>query len=69
MNFMVLEEGITASIIPILTLIEHKPECIVGCILLGQDHDGNIPEWFGDATFADDPAAELLEYAAIWDGL
>ncbi|MEH2082401.1 MAG: hypothetical protein V7K89_21180 [Nostoc sp.] len=62
MNFIFLAEGLTPSIIPILTLIEHKPELIVGCVLLGQNEKGKLPDWFTDSTLADNSAKELLEY-------
>jgi hypothetical protein len=62
MNFIFFAEGITASIIPILTLIEHKSEHIVGCVLIGQDQDGELPSWFVDSAEAENPAAELLEH-------
>lgn len=62
MNFIFLAEGMTASIIPILTLIEHKSEHIVGCILIGQGRDGELPDWFVNSTLTENPAAELLEH-------
>lgn len=62
MNLIILKEGITGSIIPILTLIEHKPESIVRCILLGQDSSGVVPSWFVDSTLAENPAGEILKY-------
>lgn len=63
MNFIFLGEGVTASIIPILTLIEHKPELIVGCVLLGQNQNGELPpDWFTDSTLTDNPAGKLLDY-------
>lgn len=62
MNFIFLAKGVTASIIPILTLIEHKSEHIVGCVLIGQGRDGELPDWFVDSTLAENPAEELLEH-------
>jgi hypothetical protein len=62
MNFIFLASGITLSITPILTLIEHKPEHIVGCVLIGEDEDGCVPDWFINSTLSDNPAAELLEH-------
>lgn len=62
MNFIFLKEGMTASIIPILTLIEYKPESIVGCVLLGQAGNRTFPGWFVDSTSDENPAAKLLEY-------
>jgi hypothetical protein len=35
----------TASIIPLLTLIEHQSELIVGCILFADTKPQNIPTW------------------------
>lgn len=65
MDFIFLAEGMTASLIPILTLIEHKPEQIVGCVLLGQEPGGKLPDWFVDSTLAENPAARLLEYVNL----
>lgn len=62
MNFIFLREGMTASIIPILTLIEYKPESIVGCVLLGPEGNRKFPDWFVDSTSDENPAAKLLEY-------
>ena len=63
MNLIFFREGITASLVSILTLIEHKPELIVGCVLCGEDADGNVPCWFIDSTLADNPSAEILDHA------
>ncbi|MEB3886138.1 hypothetical protein [Lyngbya sp. CCY1209] len=65
MNFIFLPEGITASLNPILTLIAHKPEAIVGCVLLAENEPECLPpQWFIDATLADNPAEELSEREA-----
>lgn len=64
MNFIFLQPGYTSSIDPILTLIDSKPDSIVGCVLLGQDkQEEPPPEWFADSAASDNPAAELLEHA------
>lgn len=62
MNLIFLPEGITSSIIPILTIIEHRSEVIVGCVLLGQDDDGNLPYWFVDSTLEENSASRILNY-------
>jgi hypothetical protein len=59
MNFIFLAHGITLSVTPILTLIEHKPEHIVGCVLI----TGQPPGWFIDSTLDDNPAETLLRHA------
>ena len=46
MNILFLQQGATSSITSILTLIEYKPELVVGCILFGKDENGDIPIWF-----------------------
>ncbi|MGL4499325.1 MAG: hypothetical protein ACRCU2_09735 [Planktothrix sp.] len=56
MQFIFFQEGVTASLIPIYTLIEHKPENIVGCILLS----GRQPDWFKESWSTENPARELL---------
>ncbi|MGB6296530.1 MAG: hypothetical protein WBF90_10130 [Rivularia sp. (in: cyanobacteria)] len=60
MNFIFFQEGVPPSIKPILTLIEYKPELIVGCVLLGQSENGDLPAWFVDSASADNQAAKLL---------
>ncbi|MBV6624207.1 MAG: hypothetical protein KI793_14925 [Rivularia sp. (in: Bacteria)] len=62
MNFIFFQEGVPPSIKPILTLIEYKPELIVGCVLLGQGEKEDLPDWFVDSTLSDNRAAELLNY-------
>jgi len=63
MNLIFLQEGMTASLIPILTLIEHKADSIVGCVLLAQNETEHLPpSWFVDSTLAKNSAAELLKY-------
>jgi len=53
----------TASLIPILTLIEHKSELVVGCVLLGQNQRGEMPPaWFTDSALDKNPAARLLRH-------
>ncbi|NET42815.1 hypothetical protein [Okeania sp. SIO2B3] len=64
MNFIFFQEGTTVSIIPILTLIEHKPESIVGCILMGENRPENLPpDWFIYAESSENPASFLLKKA------
>ncbi len=64
MEFIFFQEGITASIIPILTLIEHKPESIVGCILMGENRPKELPpNWFIYAESSENPASSLLREA------
>jgi hypothetical protein len=64
MNIIFLRSGVTRSLVPILTLIEHKPEVIVGCILCGLDNNTNsVPSWFIDSTNEENPASQLLEHA------
>jgi hypothetical protein len=57
MNILFLETGVTMAIIPILTLIEYKPDLVVGCILFGQDPNKEVPLWFVGAKSPD----ELLD--------
>jgi len=61
MQFIFLQEGVTASLIPINTLIEYKPENIVGCIILGYNELGKIPpDWFTDC-YGENAAIDLLQ--------
>ena len=59
MNIVFLHEGITRSLIPLLTIAEHHPDCIVGCILMPtkRANKETIPQWFVDV---DDTASSLL---------
>jgi hypothetical protein len=59
MNIVFLHEGITRSLIPLLTIAEHHPDCIVGCILMPtkRANKETIPQWFVDV---DDKASSLL---------
>jgi hypothetical protein len=59
MNIFFLHEGITRSLIPLLTIAEHRPDCIVGCILMPTQltNKEQPPEWFFNA---DDTASSLL---------
>jgi hypothetical protein len=59
MNIVFLHEGITQSLIPLLTIAEHHPDCIVGCILVPtkKADKEQLPKWFFDA---DDTASSLL---------
>ncbi|MCT7971119.1 hypothetical protein [Laspinema olomoucense] len=62
MQFIFFQEGVTASLIPIYTLIEHQPENIVGCILLTDSPPGKMPPaWFTQFRFEENPAFELLQ--------
>ncbi len=64
MEFIFFQAGITASIIPILTLIEHRPESIVGCILMGENRPKERPpNWFISAESSENPASFLLTEA------
>ncbi|MDJ0553272.1 MAG: hypothetical protein QNJ68_02270 [Microcoleaceae cyanobacterium MO_207.B10] len=64
MEFIFFQERRTASIIPILTLIEHKPESIVGCILMGEDRPKEQPpDWFIFAESSENPASYLFKKA------
>jgi len=63
MNIIFLDMGRTSSFLPILTLIENKPEIIVGCVLLGEDaNTEEVPDWFINSTTAENPAAQLLDH-------
>lgn len=63
MEFIFLQTGTTASLIPILTLIKNRAAHLVGCVLWGVDEEGKVPYWFIDATLAENPAQELLSHA------
>lgn len=60
MDFIFLRGSTTASITPILTLITHKPETIMGCVLLGQNGKEELPDWFTYVSH-DNSAEGLLE--------
>ncbi|MEL0590105.1 MAG: hypothetical protein U1V55_12600 [Planktothrix rubescens PR222] len=63
MNIVFLHEGITQSLVPLLTLIEHHPDCVVGCILMRNQRVNKepAPEWFGDIFSSNDTALALLD--------
>ncbi|MCB8789041.1 hypothetical protein [Planktothrix agardhii] len=48
MNIVLLEPGDTKSLVPLLTIIEHHPDSIVGCILMPTDVE-QPPDWFLDS--------------------
>lgn len=60
MNIVFLHEGITQSLIPLLTIAEHHPDSIVGCILMSTQHSSKeqLPQWFFNV---DDTASSLLK--------
>jgi hypothetical protein len=65
MNIVLLREGITKSLVPLLTIVEHHPDCIVGCILmpnqLTRNDNEQHPQWFLDVVYSDDTASTLLK--------
>lgn len=62
MNIVFLHEGITPSLIPLLTIIEHHPNCIVGCIIMPTQRvkEETPPGWYMDSC-DDKTALALLE--------
>jgi len=71
MNIIFLKEGVSTSLVPILTIIKNHPECIVGCILMPSEKynkksseieisPSSPIDWFYDKGSSDNTASDLL---------